>query len=324
MENTLQFTIGVDVGGTKIAYGLFDADKNIIARHKIDTPLDLSADDLLALIARIALDLPATVGLDVANLAAIGLGFPSMIDVRTGYIILTPSIPQLRDVEAKSILQAYFEVPVTIGNDAHCGALAEHAYGAGRGHDNMLYIPFSTGIASAIIMDGQLHRGAFGSAGEGGHMIITPGEGLFCGCGNQGCFMSYTSGRYIVKHIQAWLAAGETSVMLDMAGGDPSRINGRILEDAWHAGDAMAARAIEQMVRYMGVWLFNLYIVFNVDCFVFGGGLVNLGEPYFSKLRAEFDRYLAATPRGKIYFKPAELKSDFGLIGAEQLIYLEH
>ncbi len=322
MEKTDQYTIGIDCGGTKVAFGLFDAEQKIIDRERIDTCLECSAEELLTQIAKVALELPKRNGLDPSKLKGVGVGFPSMIDLNTGYIIITSAIPNLKECEAQTILSNLFNAPVAIGNDGHCGALAEHAYGAGRGFANMLYVPFSTGISSAIIMDGQLRRGTFGTAGESGHMIATPGEGVRCGCGNKGCFMSYISGRYIVEHIKLWLAAGETSVMLEMADGDSHKINGRILENAYKAGDPMAIKAINQMVRFMGQWLFNLFITFNINCFVFGGGLVNMGDMFFKPLRAEFEKYIVAKPRGEIFFKFAELKDDFGIIGAEQLIYL--
>lgn len=322
MTKTDRYTIGVDAGGTKVAFGLFDSEHRIVERDRIDTALDCSAEELLDQIATVAKDMVVRHGISLEQLDGVGVGFPSMIDLRSGYIIITSAIPELKEVAAQSILQKHFTAPVTIGNDGHCGALAEHAYGAGRGFDNMLYIPFSTGISSAIILDGELHRGSFGSAGESGHAIATPDKGVLCGCGNRGCFMSYISGRYIVEHIKNWLAEGEPSSMVELADNNPDNIDGRVLAAAYQAGDPMAIKAIRQMIHYMGYWLFNLYMTFNVDCFVFGGGLVNLGDAYFKPLREEFEKYLVAKPLGEIHFKYAELKDDFGIIGAEQLIHI--
>ena len=324
MLNKNGYTLGIDVGGTKVAFGLFDLEHKLLDRERISTRKDCSAEELLAEIAAVAMTLPERNGYDPDKLLGVGVGFPSFIDIRTGYIIITSAIPSLKEVEATRILARHFKAHVAIGNDAHCGALAEHAFGAGRGFDNMLYIPFSTGIGSAIILDGQLRRGAFGTAGESGHTIATPHQGEYCGCGNQGCFMSYISGQGIVSHIKTWLSQGQESIMLEMAQGDPDKIDGIILTKAADAGDQLALKALNQMITYMGQWLYNLYLTFNVNCFVFGGGLVNLGERFFKPVREEFDKYLIAKPRGEIHFKFAELGNDFGIVGAEQLLYMDN
>lgn len=322
MDRNLHYTLGIDVGGTKIAFGLFDPEHKLLARERVDTRKDCDAATLFDDIARIALAMPEKLGLDLANLDGVGLGFPSYIDIPSGHILLTSAIAALEDVPAQKMLEARFPCPVRIGNDAHCAALAEHSFGAGKGFDNMLYIPFSTGIGSAIILDGSLRRGSFGSAGESGHAIATPGEGMLCGCGNMGCYMSYLSGQGITRFIRKWISEGRETSMLELAGGDPEKIDGRVLEKAYLAGDLLAQEAVAQMIHYMGVWLFNLFTTFNVNLFVFGGGLVKMGDWYFERLRAEFEKYLRAKPRGEIYFKFAELGDDFGILGAEQLLYM--
>lgn len=182
----------------------------------------------------------------------------------------------------------------------------------------MLYCPVSTGISSGIIINNQLFRGSYGWSGESGHMLVTPGSGIACGCGNQGCLMSYCSGGMIVKHIQQWIDEGEETLMVQLAG-SPEKINGHHICEAYDLGDSMAQKAVEQMAQYMGVWLYNLYLILNINCFVLGGGLLNFGDRLFKRVREIFDEYNQDDM--PVYIKYAKLGDDFGIIGAAELLF---
>ncbi len=316
-----KYCVGVDVGGTKVAYGLFDEDHTIVARSKHATRQDGTSEDILQSIVDGIFSLVESNGLDMADIDGVGLAFPSYIDFEKGRILCTSNICTLQNCDAKVFFEQKLGVRVLLDNDCNVAAIAEHRFGAGRGAKHMLYCAVSTGIANGIIINNNLFRGSYGASGETGHMLITPDAGLMCGCGNQGCFMSYSSGSMIVRHIRAWLEQGETSTMLEMAGGDPEAIDGRILEDAAKAGDRLANRAVDQMAYYLGVWTFNLYQAFNINLYVFGGGLSRMGDFLFDKVRHHFDRFNQSQKDMPVYFKYAELGSDFGIIGAEQLLF---
>jgi glucokinase len=181
----------------------------------------------------------------------------------------------------------------------------------------MFFCPVSTGISSSLFIKGKPFRGTYGWAGESGHMIATPGEGVECGCGNIGCFMSWCSGSMIVRHIQKWINAGEQTIMTDLAGG-MDKIDSIVLEKAYDQGDAMAVKALNQMTHWLGVWFYNLYVSCNVNCFVMGGGLVNMGEKLLAPVRQTFDT-LNHDER-PVYFKIAECGENCGIIGAAELV----
>ncbi|MDR3174314.1 MAG: ROK family protein [Treponema sp.] len=315
------YVIGIDVGGTKIACGLFDEKKNLVARRRCSSDPALPPEAFFDGLAREIRTLLEELPLRVEELRGIGLGMPSFIVFEQGYIVKTSNLVKIRDFPAKAYLTEKFPgIPIILDNDANVAALAENRFGAGRGFKNMLYCPVSTGIATGIIINGKLFRGTYGWAGETGHMIATPGEGLVCGCGNQGCFMSWCSGSMIIKHIRNWIDRGEKTLMTDLAGG-AEYIDCLHLEAAYDRGDPLAMRALDQMARYMGLWFFNLYITFNIDCFVLGGGLLNMGDKLFGPVRKIFDTYNRNDM--PVYFKPAELEDRFGVIGAAELIFEE-
>jgi glucokinase len=321
------YTIGIDAGGTKTAYGILDGRKNIL--HRISHPSDINAspEAFFDTMAGNIEGLIKSAGIKKEELRGVGIGMPSFVLFEEGRIIKTSNLPNIRDFPARAYLMKKLGgLRVILDNDSHTGAIAEHRLGAGRGFDNMLYCPVSTGISSGIIINGKIFRGRYGWSGESGHMIVTPDEGIMCGCGNRGCLMSWCSGSMIVKHIQNWIDSGEKSSMTDMAG--PDGISCHHLEMAWREGDPLAVRAIDQMVLYLGVWTYNLYVTFNINCFVFGGGLIKMGRglskegderDLLGRMKEIFDGYNKNDM--PVYFKEAELGDDFGIIGAAELLF---
>ncbi|MDR2421323.1 MAG: ROK family protein [Oscillospiraceae bacterium] len=306
------YTVGIDVGGTKTAYGLFDADGKIIARRRHPSDAKLAPEPFFDRIIGNINALCAEAGVSAGELRGVGAGMPSFVRAPDGCIIRTANLPLIRDFPALEYLERGLGgIRAAVGNDMHVGALAEHRYGAGRGRDNMLYCLLSTGISSGIIIGGKLFRGSRGFSGESGHMIVTPGEGPECGCGNRGCVSAYASASKIPEHIRQWIEDGEETSLTEPFS------TARIAE-GWKLGDRLAVRAVEQMTLYMAVWLFNLYITLNIDCFVFGGGLLNMELPLLDMVREKFDGFdKAGMP---VEFKTTELGEDFGIIGAAELL----
>ena len=308
-------TIGIDVGGTKIAFGLFDEDRRLLTTLRVPTPQELDAEAFLAYLAQKA----KSIGLR-RNLSGVGIGLPCFIRQPEGHIIKSSNIPALRDVRAKALLEQLLPgVAIAIGNDTHAAGLAESRHGAGKAFSNILYCSVSSGISSAPILSGKLFLGSYGFAGESGHMIATPGQGLHCPCGKQGCYMSWCSGHMIVRHIQQWIAEGGKTRMLDLADGNPEWITTVELREAWEKGDAMAARAVEQMQQFFALWFFNLYTFTNINCFVLGGGLLYMGETFWNEVyRRFYDMEDGGCP---VFFERASLGDDVGTIGANELLY---
>ncbi len=315
----MKYYAGIDVGGTKVAMGVFGEDKTLLAKRKFPSDPELSGEEFFQHTVSVLKDLLEELSLPLSGLSGVGVGLPSMVRYPQGEVVICAMLPALNGFGVKACLEGLLPgVPVEVDNDAHCAALAESRHGAGTGRRHMLYCPVSTGLSSGIILDGRLFRGSSGFAGESGHTILTPGAGIPCGCGNQGCVQSYCSGGMIVRHIRQWIAQGETTLMTQLAG-SPEKIDARHLEMAARAGDPMALRALDQMALYLGVWVFNLYMTLNIDCFVFGGGLVNMGDLLFGRVRKVFDSYLHTGEQVDFLF--AQCGQDAGILGALELLF---
>ena len=306
------FRIGIDAGGTKVAYGLFDQKNNLVGRRQHPTPADADGPQFSDLIIENCRALLQEQNLKIDDLRGIGVCMPSFILFDEGYICMTSAMENIRDFAMRDYLTQRLPVSIVLDNDSNCAALAEYRFGAGRGSRHMVYMSASTGIGSGLIINGELFRGSYGWAGETGHMLITPDEGLECGCRNRGCFMSWAGGRYIPDRVLRKAKDFETKMNLAV------RTDGIALLQACRDGDPLALAVLDEMAHYLGVCLFNIYQMLNINLFVFGGGLTHFGSLLFDRVRAEFDRY-NHIPQ-PVEFRFAELKQDFGIIGAAELI----
>ncbi len=307
-----RYRLGIDAGGTKTAYGLFDESNALVDREQHPTPIDADGPAFCALLIDGIGRILARNGLRKDDIQGVGICMPSFILYDEGYVYMTSAMVNIRDFPMRDYLEERLGMRIVLDNDSNVAALAEYRYGAGRGSRNMIYMAASTGIGSGLILNGELFRGSYGWAGESGHMLITPDSGVECGCRNKGCFMSWASGRYIPQQIRK-LAQGRETAMNLGEGLDCVELN-----RACQAGDPLAMEALEQTAHYIGVCVFNIYQLLNVNLFVFGGGLTNFGDLLFSRVRREFDRY-NHLPQ-KVEFRFAELKQNFGIIGAAELV----
>jgi len=251
-------------------------------------------------------------GLTFDALEGIGIGMPSFIKCDTGYVFMTSAMPRIKDFAMRDYLEARLPTRIVLDNDANTAALAEYRHGAGRGTRHMVYIVVGTGLGSGIIIDGKVFSGSYGAAGECGHMLATPNEGLLCGCGNKGCFMSYITGRLLPEHVKLGLEGGISGVLTSKTA------NGKKLIEAYKKGDLLAQKLMEQIAHYLAWCLFNIYQLLNIDTFVFGGGYTGMGDILFDRVREEFDK-LNHIPF-PVHFKMAELKEDIGIIGAAEYV----
>lgn len=308
-----RYTMGIDAGGTKVAYGLFDAAGKLLRRFEHPTDAQADGPAFTDQLVDTAYHMLEAERIGPEDLEGIGVCMPSFILYDQGYIYLTSAMTNIRDFPMRDYISARLPTRVVLDNDGNVAALAEHRHGAGKGSRHMVYIAASTGIGSGIIIDGKVFHGSYGWAGECGHMLATPEAGLECGCRNRGCFMSYASGRYIAQHAKARLAAGADSIL-----GETEELSARDILNAYHKGDPLAKELVGQMAQYMTVCIFNIYQLLNINLFVFGGGLVNFGDVLFGPMREIFDRY-NHIPQ-PVDFRFAALEKDFGIIGAAELV----
>ena len=310
MQN--RYVIGIDAGGTKVAYGLFDPKGGLADRFQ--HPTDVCADgaafsDTLAENIRHMLEKN---GLTEGDLGGVGICMPSFILFDEGTVLMTSAMPGIKKFPMRDYLSERIKTRVVLDNDSNAAALAEYRRGAGRGSRHLVYITAGTGLGSGIIIDGRLFRGSYGWAGECGHMLATPDEGLMCGCENRGCFMSYASGRSITARVRGQMSYCDATMLT------PETADGEHVLAAFLQGDPLAREVVETTAHYLAVCAFNVYQMLNINRFVFGGGLTHFGDVLFDRVKAEFDKYNHIPL--PVEFRMAELGDDMGLIGAAEFV----
>ena len=191
MNTKETYFIGVDIGGTKMAGAVVKDNGTILSEGKIDTPHGADGEKVYRALIKLIKDILAPSGVEINELVGIGVGIPGIIDPTGEKIIATPNI-DLAGYPLYQNLHRDLKLPVALGNDVNVGLLGEKWLGRGKKFDNIIGLFPGTGIGGAIIINGRLYAGAFGGAGELGHMIVQQ-NGPLCSCKNHGCLEALAS-----------------------------------------------------------------------------------------------------------------------------------
>jgi glucokinase len=273
--------VGVDVGGTKVAAGLVNADGEILSHIRVPMVANSSPEEgLQSVLSAIKQALPE----DHGAVAGIGICAPGPLDPRTGVVLNPPNVPCWRNFPLAEAVRKVYSVPVKVDNDANAAALAETRWGAARGRTNVFYATIGTGIGTGIVFDGKIYHGRTGSAGEGGHVSIDY-NGPICRCGKPGCIEILASGTAIAQHAREEIGKGRTSSMLELAGGDATHITGETVGKASDAGDPLAQEILRETAHLLALWLGNMVDLFDPEIIVIGGGAAALLRRFFDQLR---------------------------------------
>jgi glucokinase len=251
---------------------------------------------------------------------AVGVGAAGYVDRSRSKVLLAPNLAW-RDIDLRAELEPRLDVPVLIENDANAAAWGEFTYGAGHDVDDLLLVTVGTGIGGGVVLDGQLYRGAFGVAGEVGHLRVVR-DGQLCGCGKHGCFEQYASGSALVRNARAAAASGghAADAVVERAGGDPDRIDGKMITDAAQEGDAFAIEQLANLGRWLGEGIAALATVLDPAAVAIGGGVSEAGDLILEPLRVAFAKHLSGLPhRPLAEIRSATLGNRAGLIGAADL-----
>ena len=311
----MTLTIGVDIGGTKVAGGVVNQDGEVLARTRRDTP----ADDVAKtreLIIEVVAELASG-----HRIEAVGIGAAGWIDATRATVLFAPNLAwryePLRDQVAAAV-----GLPVVVENDGNVAAWAEFRYGAAReADDSMVMFTVGTGIGAGIVLGGTLVRGAHGIAAELGHILAVPG-GHPCGCGRQGCLEQYASGNALVRFAReaARRDPRRAAGLLDLAGGDSEAVTGPMVTAAAQAGDEVACGAFATVGHWLGMGLADLVQILDPQVLVVGGGVIDAGELLLGPTRHSYVDSLAQRGRLPVAeVRPAELGNIAGVVGAADL-----
>ncbi|MGM0819523.1 MAG: ROK family protein [Actinomycetota bacterium] len=301
---------GVDLGGTNVTAVLLDGDDVIVDRARRKTP----EDGPEAVVAQIV----KAVGKLDKKPKALGVGAPGPI--HDGVVMTAPNLVGWQEpFDLAGALREALEIPVSVDNDATVGALGEWTAGAGRGARCLLGAWVGTGVGGGLVLDGRPYRGAFGGAGEFGHMIVHRG-GALCGCGRRGCVEAYAGRAALEGAAVTAVQAGRPTAMLEIQERlGKRRMTSAVWATALEEGDALARRLFDDAIDALGCGLSAAINLLDLDTVVLGGGLAEKLGDAFVEAVSEATRPRVLTGADERRFLLAELGDDAGAIGAAAL-----
>jgi glucokinase len=270
--------LGVDIGGTKIQASLVAESGIILGRQRLATPRSSGPEQILAGVEAVMKTVLAEAVLETTDLTGIGVAVAGVVDPKSGNVVVTPNMG-LTGVAIGAHLESCFRVPVVIGNDANLAAYGEAWLGSARHAGSALGIWVGTGIGAGFVHKGKIWRGARESAGEVGHIVMQMG-GPVCGCGNCGCLEALASRTAIERDIRAALAAGGTSKLTEISGGDLSVIRSGAIRKALNAEDPLVTGILHRATETLGYACLTVRHLIDPEVIVLGGGLIEACSEY--------------------------------------------
>ena len=304
MTESAGLALALDIGGTKIAAGLVDADGRLRHQNRQPTPHSTEPADVWGAAERAISEALAAAG---GMVDGVGISSAGPIHLPDG-TISPVNIPAWRGFTVRERVAAVVPgVPVRLAGDGLCMALGEHWRGAGRGAAFMLGMVVSTGIGGGLVLDGAPYDGRTGNAGHVGHMVVDV-EGPRCPCGARGCVEVIASGPHLAAwaHEKGWIGTKNSDA--------------KELADAAATGDEIALAAFRRGARAIAAMIASVGAVCDLDLVVIGGGVANAGPVLFDPLRAALRDYAVLDFIADLQVVPAELGGDAGLIGAAALL----
>ena len=309
----MALTIGVDIGGTKIAAGVVDERGAILERVKLATPKD--SGQVAATIAE-AVD---TVR-ENHEVEAVGLGAAGFVSADRATVLFAANM-SWRNEPLRERIESLVDLPVVVENDANVAAWGEARFGAGNGQDNVVLLTVGTGVGGGVIIDGRLLRGHFGIGAELGHYRVQPG-GLLCGCGQHGCLEQYASGSALTRIVKAGAARNpeRAKVLLSLGDGTPEGILGSHITAAAREGDPVALEGFTDVATWLGQAMADMTAILDPGVIILGGGVSEAGELLAGPAREQYQKVApAAGQRPLAEVVTATLGPDAGIIGAADL-----
>lgn len=314
-----EYFVGVDLGGTKILAGVFNAKLELKGTTKLSTKADRGVDAVIERIARCVKEAVDECDLELAQIRGIGIGAPGAVDTETGRVIFAPNLPGWKDVPLKKSLGKLLDVPVFLGNDCNVCTLGVFDQEYKAKPRDLIGIFIGTGIGGGLILNGDLYHGHNLTAGEIGHMVIEV-NGPKCGCGNRGCFEALASRTAIFREIQAAVKDGQQTLLTDMLGKDLSDMRSGDLRKAIRRGDKLATKVVEAAAEFAGIGVANLINLLNPEIVVIGGGVIEAlaDEMMPTLIKAAKEHVMPGTMSG-IEIKASKLGDNAGITGAAVL-----
>lgn len=307
-----RYIFGVDIGGTTVKLGFFDAEGNLLEKWEILTRKEESGSKILPDVAESIKSKMEEKQLTDADIVGIGVGAPGPID-SDGVVHRAVNLGW-GTFSIKETLEDLLHIPVMAGNDANVAALGEMWKGGGQGSSDLIVVTLGTGVGGGIIIGGKVLTGADGAGGEIGHIHVQDGEEECCGCGNKGCLEQYASATGIKRLAVKKMEESDKDSILRKG-----EVSAKTVFNGVKAKDELAMEVAAEFGKYLGNGLAVIASVINPETIVIGGGVSKAGEVLFDYIKPSYEENVFHANRN-VKFALATLGNDAGIYGAAKLI----
>ncbi|HVQ38940.1 MAG TPA: ROK family protein [Pyrinomonadaceae bacterium] len=306
----------VDLGGTHLRAATIDREGKLYHRLKQSTPAAKSPSEIVSAVVAAAHECERRSVQDGRTISAVSVAVPGTVDFENGLVLTAPNLPCLDGFELGAALRSELKWPAILENDANAAAVGEMWRGAGRGYRHLICVTLGTGVGGGIILNGELWRGADGSAGEIGHLGVDPFAGIQCGCGSYGCLEVYASATAIVRMARELRPKYPNSPLYPSEALTSEKIYQAGLE-----GDELGIEVLRQMGVYLGIGLASLVNLLNPEMIVIGGGVSNGWDLFEKHMHQQVIERAFPVPAQRVKITRAECGDDAGLLGAARLAF---
>lgn len=312
-----KYSIGIDLGGTKILIGLVEKESGKVVSHiKKKTKKEKGPENIIRKMVEGVEELLEESGKSFTEISSIGIGSAGQIDRKNGIIIGAPNL-DCYNLNLKEILQNKFNIPVFVGNDVEVATIGEQKFGAGKGCADFVCVFVGTGIGSAIVKNGHIIYGATGTAGELGHIIVDL-NGRPCACGAHGCLEAYASRSAIETRIEGALKKGRKSCISEYLE-EGKAITSSMIRKSIEREDELVTQCVSEASEYLSGGLASVINLINPELIILGGGLIEAVDYFYKQTIKKAKSKSLPVPAEKIRFSKTILGDYSGVIGAALL-----
>ena len=311
------YYIGLDVGGTTFKAGVVTEDGRIVHKDAMPTGIERPYQEIIADMAALCKKVAADAGIEMSEIKSIGVGVPGLFDNKTGMIPFCTNLGW-HDIPFVAEMKKHLDTPVYGDNDATVAGLAESVAGVSAGIKDSVFLTLGTGVGGGIVINGRPYSGAHGIGSEIGHMILQL-DGEPCTCGNHGCFERYASATAIIREARKAVAEHPESAIMAKCGGDPEKINAKIVIDSAKEGDPTAKAVFDGYVKGLANGIVSIIHLLDPEVILLGGGVSMAGEFLLDAVRAAVKPLVMFKTMPFARIELASLGADAGIIGAAML-----
>jgi glucokinase len=293
-----KYALGVDIGGTKTAFGVVTEDGKIIYHSEIPTKNYPTPE---ALVSEIKKQLDEN---HEGEFLGIGIGAPNG-NSKTGQIEFAPNLSWKGIIPICEIFESIIGARSILINDANAAAVGEKMFGAAKDLENFVSITLGTGLGSGVIVEGQLVEGEHGFAGEYGHIRVVQ-EGRLCGCGRKGCLETYASSTGVVRTFNEW----EDNIPQDSILRTIENPDAEYIFDCWQKGDEFAEKIVDFTANILGQALADFACFSDPQAYVLFGGIAQSGQGFIDKIKIAMEIHMIQVLQNKIEIRLSALHDE--------------